>query len=252
MKHYLVVKFSSLEGTSGRCFLLFQKDHIQENCIKRSPLWQHFSIMKLTQNLRAHQDQQEFAKWLLKLGDGKIENSLQNTAPNTIALPPQSNIVTGSIVDALYPDLSAAAYLTQTVILCPTNDDTLILNELILDKLLSPKKLYLSADRALCADEKEAQNYPLEFLNSLTPSGMPPHRLNLKVDAIVMLLRNLDIRKGLCNGTRLTVKHLHEHIIIDAQILSGTNAGKRFLIPRFKLAPSDVSLPFTLERTQFP
>ena len=29
-----------------------------------------------------------------------------------------------------------------------------------------------------------------------------------------MLLRNLDIQKGLCNGTRLTVKEMYENLIV--------------------------------------
>ena len=64
-----------------------------------------------------------------------------------------------------------------------------------------------------------------------------------------MLLRNLDIKKGLCNGTRLIVKALHEYIL-DAEDITGSNQGHRVLIPRIKLAPSDVNLPFTLQRTQ--
>ena len=66
-----------------------------------------------------------------------------------------------------------------------------------------------------------------------------------------MLLRNLNIKKGLCNGTRLRVCWLHDNVI-DAQIITGANTGDRVLIPRIKLAPSDVNLPFTLQRIQFP
>ena len=66
-----------------------------------------------------------------------------------------------------------------------------------------------------------------------------------------MLLRNLDITKGLCNGTRLYIQHLHEYVL-DAQIIMGPCKGQRVLIPRIKLAPSDSSLPFTLQRIQFP
>ena len=67
-----------------------------------------------------------------------------------------------------------------------------------------------------------------------------------------MLLRNINIRKGLCNGTRLIVRNLHHDHSIDAEVLTGSNKGSRVLIPRMKLAPSDVSLPFILERVQFP
>ena len=58
---------------------------------------------------------------------------------------------------------------------------------------------YLIADSVSCYNNKEAQNYPIEFLNSLKPSGMPPHCLNLKVGCIVMLLLNIALKKGLCN-----------------------------------------------------
>ena len=91
----------------------------------------------------------------------------------------------------------------------------------------------------------------MEFLNSLTPSAMPPYRLNIKVNAIVMLLRNLSLRQGLCNGTRLKLTHMHNHCI-QAIILTGANKGNAVFIPRIKLVPSDTNLPFVLERSQLP
>jgi hypothetical protein len=112
-------------------------------------------------------------------------------------------------------------------------------------------RTYLSADSVKCNSDEERQNYPTEFLNSLTPSGMPPHRLNLKVNSVVMLLRNLSLRQGLCNGTRLKVTQMHNNCI-QATILMGANQGNAVLIPRIKLAPSDTNLPFVLERHQLP
>ena len=44
---------------------------------------------------------------------------------------------------------------------------------------------------------------------------------------------------------------MHQYSI-EALIVSGSLSGRRVLIPKIKLAPSEPTLPFTLERTQFP
>ena len=137
------------------------------------------------------------------------------------------------------------------VILSPKNVDTLDINEDVLLLLPGEVVTYYSADSVTCENEEEAQQYPMEYLHTLTPSGLPKHTLNLKIGAIIMLLRNLDLRQGLCNGSRLVVRRLHQNSI-DAELITGVNTGARVLIPRIKLAPSDVGMPFTLERRQFP
>jgi len=66
-----------------------------------------------------------------------------------------------------------------------------------------------------------------------------------------MLLRNLNPKMGLCNGTRLYVLECHRNMI-RAEVLSECNRGDIVTIPRIILNPSDVNLPFTLKRRQFP
>ena len=62
-------------------------------------------------------------------------------------------------------------------------------------------KTYLSADSV--AEEDLHDAYSIDFLNSITLSGRPPHSMTLKVGAPVILLRNLQggPGAGLRNGT---------------------------------------------------
>ena len=56
------------------------------------------------------------------------------------------------------------------------------------------KKTNLSAD--VIVNEKEPDLYPTEFLNSLNFGGIPPHKLTLKLNCVVMCVRNLNTSKG--------------------------------------------------------
>ncbi|GBO40095.1 hypothetical protein AVEN_68650-1 [Araneus ventricosus] len=82
--------------------------------------------------------------------------------------------------------------LSEKAILCPKNEDSLKINERVLKKLPGQNKTYFSADSIICEDQEEQNNFPLDFINTLPPSGMPPHELTLKVGAVIMLLRNLN------------------------------------------------------------
>jgi ATP-dependent DNA helicase PIF1 len=90
--------------------------------------------------------------------------------------------------------------------------------------------------------------YPVEFLNSLEPMGIPVRNLQLKVGVLTMLLWNLD-PPDLCNSTRLWVKNVYFHLI-EATILTGCAKGRDVFIPRMPLIPTD--LPFDFKRVQFP
>ena len=86
----------------------------------------------------------------------------------------------------------------------------------------------------------------------MTPNGLPPYVLKLKIGCPIILLRNLDPANGLCNGTRLVVRGFQRNTI-DAEIVLGQHAGKRVFLPRIPLCPSDDEIfPFQFKRKQFP
>jgi ATP-dependent DNA helicase PIF1 len=88
-----------------------------------------------------------------------------------------------------------------------------------------------------------------EIQNSLIISGLPPHKLVLKVNCIVLSIRNLNTKEALVNGTRMRIKFMHRNAI-NCEVLTGTERNKRILIPRkFNIL---LFYHLTFQGTQFP
>lgn len=106
--------------------------------------------------------------------------------------------------------------------------------------LLGEYREYLSCD---CIDKLETvQSQPfeaiiLEFLNTLSNSGLANHSIKLKVGCHIMLLRNLDLVEGLCNSTRLMVTRLVDHVI-EVKLMPRNNIDNLVYIPRMLMFPS--------------
>ena len=90
-----------------------------------------------------------------------------------------------------------------------------------------------------------------EFLNSINLSGLPPHLLTVKVGAVMMSLRNLNPKQGLCNGTRILITGMNQRVLFGV-ILSKDFYRKAVCIPRITLYPSNSPFPFKFGRRQFP
>eukprot|EP00122_Pirum_gemmata_P011692 Pgem_evm1s10834 len=97
-----------------------------------------------------------------------------------------------------------------------------IVNHKVIDKFPGVFREYKSSDVLLENAVAESNIVDTEFLNSLTINNLPLHNLKLKPNCPIMLLRNICPAQGLCNGTRLKVIQLHDHII-EAKI---TTEGK--------------------------
>lgn len=138
-------------------------------------------------------------------------------------------------------------WLCGRAILAPTNAIANELNDWILSRVpQASEHLYRSIDTLI--DPDQAIHFPSEFLNSLEPSGYPPHRLKLKIGSPIILLRNIDPPR-LCNGTRMIVSSLRRNMI-EAIISNGTHKGERVFVPRIPLKHEKDVVHF--KRLQFP
>jgi len=89
-----------------------------------------------------------------------------------------------------------------------------------------------------------------EVLNSMKSARLPLHRLRVRRNCVLMLVNNLNVCRGMCNGTRLRVRDMHRRFM-EVEILTGNKKGDVFWLPRMVVA-DDLSFPFPVHRKQFP
>ncbi|CAI9260840.1 unnamed protein product [Lactuca saligna] len=174
----------------------------------------------------------DFATWLLAIGDGHIgvpdkdgpRDSSWIEIPSSLLISPSPNSL-HTLIDFVYGDDTlnqpTASQLLARAIVCPTNDSTDEINCQVLKMVATPARVY------------------------------HPYELLLKVDCPIMLLRNINQKEGLCNGTRLIVSQLLP-TVIEATIITGTSIGKCVYIPRIKFIHKSSNLPFVFSGKQFP
>ncbi|KAK9065053.1 hypothetical protein SSX86_016437 [Deinandra increscens subsp. villosa] len=228
---------------------------IVDASIRMSPLWSITRVMRLTINMRALNDPW-FSDFLLRVGDGteeSIEGSFIRIPDDMTILSANRENSVKDLIDSIFPSLQAnmhsSDYIISRAILSTKNENVDEINDQMIDMFQGEEKIYYSFDEA---EDDHNNFYPLDFLNSLNVSGLPPHKLRLKVGCPIILLRNIDPSHGLCNGTRLICKGFQRNVI-DAEIAVGQHTGKRVFLPRIPLTLSeDDMFPFKLKRKQFP
>src|SRR5712672_837638 len=229
-------------------------------CIQRSILWRSITVLHLHQNMCLNtnvQVEEDFAKWQLEVGQGKHTDEESN-----ISLPEhfkcQENSV-DSLIYSIYPGISTPnhppQYFSERTILSSKNNDVDALNQTVLDMFPGDKHVFQSADFIPTAEqsgEDDAMlNYPVEYLNTINCSGLLLAKLELKPGCPVMILRNLDPRNGVCNGTRGIVTRCRNRVL-EVELLSGDHAGQKVFIPRINCQTTEEQIPFKFLRRQFP
>jgi hypothetical protein len=230
--------------------------------IQRSSLWRQIEILHLRQNMRIkpNTSTDSFAQWLLDIGHG--HTTLSHDSSNLVSVPESMLCITeNELIENVYGSMSLRTqtpsphFFRERAILSARNDDVRNLNTSILDRFTGEEQMYFSADTYSIESPEAHDNYnlPLEFLHTLNASGLPIAELCLKLGSPIILLRNIDTKRGLCNGTRATVIRM-SNWVLEIRLLSGDHAGENALIPRITLSPSltGLDLAIKLNRRQFP
>ncbi|XP_065684363.1 uncharacterized protein LOC136096725 [Hydra vulgaris] len=219
-----------------------QPAEVLEPRIKCFECWQYVQRFSLTVNMTAQIEEEELSQWLIKLGSGTLPVNPENSLQGCIQITEQCFLSDNeSIVEKIFDGAEESDYAKRAV-LTLTNIDSLAINEDVLHCLPGNVRTCLSSGTIKTDYHNKIYNFRVEFLNSLTPSSMPVHCLKLKIDDVIMLLRNLNFKGGLCNETRLMVRALHNNYT-DGEVVTGVSAGNRVFVPRVQLAPSDSNLP---------
>ena len=116
--------------------------------LNSSYLWRHCKVLELTKNMRLFSEPDsreveeitEFSKWILDLGNGKInepnDGEIMIDIPKDLLIT-ECNDPTESIVSEVYgntfKDSKDPIFFQERAILCPTNEDVDIINNYMLD-----------------------------------------------------------------------------------------------------------------------
>jgi len=186
-----------------------KKDDILKANLIFSDLWPLYLHIPLVENMRAKLDP-SFCYYLLRIGNGtEQEHNCHCIKLSKDIIVPFEDEITSikNLINHVFPNIETYVdnlhTMVNRVILAPRNECVDYINRILLDQFSGQIYTYYSFDEAINKIEQSLQE---DFLNTLTPNGIPPHELKLKINCPVMLLRNINPDEGLCNGTRLTCR----------------------------------------------
>jgi hypothetical protein len=184
-----------------------QEDIISAS-LPRSHLWQHVTILRLHINMQVmatnSEEQQEFAKWVLNVGDGNFLIITEKKVsinwikiPSHMKLPAEDYNLRG-LIRTIYLDhrchFRDAMYLMQRNILTPKNTYVDEVNNAILKSLSEESHTYLSANSLTPTEEGVSVAVGIsmdslnrvEFLNTLQFCSITNHKLELKMGVPIL------------------------------------------------------------------
>ena len=207
----------------------------------------------MTENMRVwasgDPELEAFDKWTLSIGNGSSgeetveipEHMVTEIIPNTPTETWHEEESMKKFCRLIFPDLqsniSNPGWLEGRSILTQTNREVSTINDMM--------QQWIPGN----PNPNDTFRFNTEYLNTLQPNGFPEHILTLKAGIPLMLLRNINPRQGLCNGTRLIYEKSIDKKLIQCRIVGSERV---VLIPRITFIPKAGDYPFDWQRRQFP
>jgi hypothetical protein len=246
-----------------------------DKCMINSPIWNHVTTFHLTENLRLintdHPDSsrinRDFYNWLLSVGNGSNQTEMTSNidlAFGTVFKHLDPVIVAHKAIHTAYGDMESVIaggdpetltdYFGSRLILAPLNADISMVNSLCLSRFHGP--IFTSHSINLMMNEDDGtesdEAIPEEVLRTFSLPGFPDAEIQLKIGIPLILLRNLDLKSGLSNGTRMLLLEVKSNAL-RCRILTGCCIGDKVSIPKIKLIHKpDRTYAVTFSRYQFP
>ncbi len=225
------------------------------------PYVKKYKLFKYTKKLKQKKisDQQKkdlifFNKWIQKIANNTV-TKYKDVHKTAIEIYEQFILKTqkeSEMINQIYGDINDyndnAKYYLNRCILTPLNKSVDEINTICLQKIKNEQeKTYVSLDSVGLDDCSSL--FCQEFLNTRKFPGVPKHLLKLKTGIPIILLTNIDASQGLCNGTRLIIHKLYNHVIECYKL---TDRKTKIYIPRMTLSPSELNIGYEFKRKQFP
>ena len=187
-----------------------------------SPLWKHVRRMRLTISQRDREDA-AYAAFVRNIGVGTQPHVTTDDGVDAVPLTyvhsmpniASERFVLGNtdyfeeLINFVHPDILDAdpTEFKARAILSSTNATIDTINAHVLDILPGDLLTAYSCDTV----DPDATDDGMGFvaaadLHAIDVSGVPPHALDLKLNCMVMITRNLNFKQGLVNGQKAIVR----------------------------------------------
>jgi hypothetical protein len=141
--------------------------------------------------MRTEKAQIALREFLKEVGYGLSHENVPGRRKNMVKIPNQNvtrdleELIEFCFPSALFQDpFNYAKTIADAAILCPTNNAVQTINDIAMEKMIGEARAYYSVDEPLeSRDEYHCfrSDFNVEAIHNEMPSGMPPHKLTLKV-----------------------------------------------------------------------